>query len=204
VIYPRRLEATEVALLAGWHRVSLPTSTLSWLGETYLRAFYRYVQQSRLDALVIQQDETEEIVAAAVIAREPSRFLQRLLLHTPMALFILLRAPWIIAGLLHRKRTTTTAGLIGSALSSTDLLHAPEVIHFYTAPNRRGCGFGTTLLRQCEGLLRSLGESRYWLKTQDTTDNRALAFYLRNGLTRIGTIVVRRAQFAVLAKKIDS
>ena len=203
VVYPRLLETTEIAKLAGWHRLSLPTSALSWLGETYLRAFYRHVQRSKLEALVIHRDETEEIVAAAVIVWEPSRLLQRLLLHTPMAMFLLFRVPWIIAGLLHRRRTITTAGLIGCAASATNLLHAPEVVHFYTAPNRRGCGFGKALLEQCEGLLSSIGESRYWLKTRDVTDNRALAFYLQNGLVRMGTIIARGAQFAVLAKNLN-
>lgn len=199
---PSPMNEEEIATLAVLHRQSLPGSVLSWLGVGYLRAFYRYVQRSNLEALVVHRDEGG-IAGAAVIAWQPSRLTRRLLLRTPMLAYLALRAPWVATRLFRRRRLLAKAGSTAPIVVSTDLLQAPEVVHFFTTPDRRGHGCGAVLLLKCERLLRSLGEPRYWLKTEDASDNRALNFYRRNGLSPIGTIVASEVRFVVLAKHVD-
>jgi putative flippase GtrA/ribosomal protein S18 acetylase RimI-like enzyme len=199
---PSPVNQDEITKLAGLHRRSLPESALSWLGQSYLRAFYRYVQSSKLDALVVHRDEAGNIVAAAVIAWQPGNLLRRLLLHTPMAAYLILRAPWVAAGLFRRIKRLANTDSPTPNLESPELLQAPEVVDFYTAPDSGGRGYGTALLSQCERVLRTMGETRYWLKT-DVAGNRAFDFYRRHGLVPIGTIVESEARFVVLVKSLD-
>jgi putative flippase GtrA len=89
------------------------------------------------------------------------------------------------------------------ALALTQAPQAPEIVDFYTARDRRGRGCGAALLAQCEQFLRRRGERYYWVKTEDSVDNRALDFYCRHGLSALGTIIDLETRFVVLAKSLN-
>lgn len=172
----READFTDLARL---HQACLPDSTTGALGRRYLTAFYRYIDQSSSELLIVERRH-DQVVAAAVVSLEPATFQRRLLRHTPL-LWSLAMRPFTAAGLLRSVLATPSHG------SSRGPVH-PEMILLYTAADARGQGLGAEIIGETERRLRDAGVTEYTVKTVLDAANPALDFYRHRGFTEAGTI----------------
>ena len=171
------LAPADLALLARMHVEALPGSLVTLVGEPYARDFYRYIAGSA-DELVLVERDAGRIVGGCVVSLAPSTLSRRLLLHTRLPL-LLHRLPLarLALGLLRPGRGQGPSQPAG-----------PEILLVFTVPERRGSGVGGRLLARTEALLAARGHRRLLVKTRDEAQNRAIAFYERQGFTRIAQL----------------
>lgn len=188
------LSAADLDTLAGLHVAALPESQVSILGRRYARSFYRYIERSPRELLAVERAENGRILGAAVVSFDPHGLTRRLLLATPVVLWAVLR----LHSLLSRQTNRGESGKGGDM----PWQGAPELLLIFCDEKCRGTGVGTRLIAGIESILARQGVDRYVVKTLNTQDNRALAFYPSRGFGSLGTGMVNGLSFAYFAKNL--
>lgn len=186
-----RLSQNDIAVLAELHLDCLPLSLVSRLGLSYARSFYRFMERSTHEVVLVRRDE-DRIVAACVLTLKPTSLNRRLLSGSAL-ITAFLRSGKLLNWLpVLTSRSSRKRGFDGTIAHS-----GPEIILLYTSEHCRGMGHGVSLLREAESRIAAAGFSRYFLKTVDMPDNPAFRFYERNGLTMGNCIMTQGRTFRV-------
>jgi len=192
------LSDTDIDDLSEMHVRNFHDSLLSDLGKSYLKTYYRFVDVSGSDEIIIIRDGVK-IIGCAVLSLSAPTLLRRLIAHHPPVIDVLrlvltfrLRAiASVLSKILFKPRQEKEAGDV-------------ELISLFTDPSSRGMGIGTSLVEKCNALLKEKGIERYRVKTRDTPDNRAMDFYLRNGFKVTGVAEWTGKNYTVLEMTIPS
>jgi ribosomal protein S18 acetylase RimI-like enzyme len=186
--------------VAALHRACLPRSVVTVLGSRYARAFYRYLDGSPEELLVVRHDESGEPVAGAVLSLAPETLDRRLLIGTPLLPCAITRVPALSRLGLTTLRRTTTGAKTGTE-EGRGRPALPQLILLFTAERARGRGHATALLARLEERLQQQGVGRYEVRTEADPVNPALAFYRTRGFTDTGTVVRFGTLFQVLTRE---
>jgi ribosomal protein S18 acetylase RimI-like enzyme len=181
---------------ASLHHVALPDSIISRIGRGYTDAFYRFAAASPKEAVFSALGPDGSVVGAAVLSLEPATLSRRLFFRTPLA-----------PHLLRRPRLAIDMGVeMLRAFAAKDRSSCPrdlaEVLAIFTRPNERSRGIGRCLLRSTEAYLAQRNIASYMVRTVDRPDNRALAFYDREGFQAAGRLHAYGTEFLVLTKHV--
>jgi GNAT superfamily N-acetyltransferase len=76
----------------------------------------------------------------------------------------------------------------------------PEVVAICITEAERNRGVGKRMLKAIEAYLAELGSQSYLVRTDDRPDNRAIAFYVREGFRTIGKFHAHGNSFQLMAK----
>lgn len=189
------MDEASVSGVARLHADCLPDSLVGALGQAYVRAFYRYIDRSRLEMLVVDRDAAGHPVAAAVLSLEPSTLARRLLWHTPLALHALRRLPRLTTLWWHARAGDATGAELPAVL--------PQLILIYTATRARGQGRASALIAEIERQLSARGVSEYEVRTESDPSNAALAFYRKRGFRPEALSVRLGTSFQVFRRPLD-
>lgn len=173
--------------LAALHATCMSGSMLSWFGQRFTTAAYRYFDRSPLENIFIHRKDGC-IDGACILSLSPATITRRLVLHTGLLL-------WLPLHIFERRVLSAIFDF-----SAGVAIDCPEVVFIFSDPASRGLGHGAKLLAQCEAALRKCGESRYAIKTLDDDANPAIRFYIRHGFTERGRFVHSGARFRRMDK----
>ena len=187
------MDEADVTAIARLHRQCLPDSLVGALGDGYVRAFYRFVDRSRDELLVVDRNGAGEPVAVAVFSLDPSTLTRRLALGTPLLLSALRRLSYFIGHAFGSK-----GGDAGPELAALK----PQLILIYTAASERGRGRATSLIAELERRLHERGVAEYEVRTESEPSNPALAFYRSRGFTPDGVSVRMGTSFQVFTRRL--
>jgi ribosomal protein S18 acetylase RimI-like enzyme len=186
-----------LAAAARLHRDALPNSVISRLGSAYTEAFYRFAAASEKEFVFVAHAPDGSVLGAAVLSLDPSSLTRRLLFGTPLACY-LPRKPRLTAEM------ACDVLLAPCRKRSSSLPHdVPEVIAIFSRTEDRSRGIGRDLLRCVEALLSRQGKHRYFVRTDDRPENRAITFYHREGFQYIGQLRTHGNRFQILLKQFD-
>jgi GNAT superfamily N-acetyltransferase len=188
------MDEASVAAIARLHAQCLPDSLVGALGDRYVRSFYRFVDRSADEMLVVDRDDAGVPVAVAVFSLDPSTLTRRLVLGTPLLVSALRRLSYFIGQAFGSNR----GGDTGRELPSLK----PQLILIYTAPSERGKGRATSLIAELERRLRERGVAEYEVRTESEPSNPALAFYRARGFTPDGVSVRMGTSFQVFSRRL--
>ena len=178
---------------AALHCRLLPGSAIARFGQGFARSFYRYANRSPAESVFAAID-SGAIIAAALVSYRPHDLQSRMLIHT--SLFAAMATHPIAAAQIMRERLfVRTEGDIDPTL--------PEVIAIFTEAGRQGQGIGARLLRAVEAELSTRGLRQYCVRTEDAPDNRAIAFYDKQGFSVVGRTRTPQGGFRVMVRRID-
>ena len=184
------MDERAVEQLAALQVAILPGSMISRLGMAFVREFYRFASRSA-EEIVLWKSEGRELIGGCVASLRPQTLSWRLMFRTTLA-WRLLRLPFrvLLAQVTQREAAGTSMG------------DMPELILLFTRGDVRSRGIGAQLLRECESELARRGATEYYVKTIDTENNRAIAFYLREGFEVRGRRIIHTERFCFLSKRI--
>jgi len=161
------------------HCSCLPSSLVSRLGLSYAETVYRYCTKSKLE-VVFAASLQDTVVGGAWLSLEPSSLSRRLLLRTTLVPALLAHPRLALEWIGQRYRDAQ------SRESNRTATGYPEVIAIFVDAGHRGRGVGAQLLLEIEGFLRKRHVAHYVLRTHDSPENRAVAFYEREGFEEFG------------------
>lgn len=173
----------DIADLARLHVACLDDSLVGVLGLGYVRSFYQYVAHSDKEFVVVERDQADRIVAAAVVSLEPATLNRRLLQQTPLFLNMVRRGHRMLGLILWSAQRSRRASVPGPAYEASS---RPELILIFTSHEERGTGRGSALLRQVESHLRARDVREYEVRTVSDPANPALSFYRERAFTPAG------------------
>jgi|GEM_PF-582874 len=191
-----RLDERDIADIAHLHVTSLKDSLVSELGHKYAESFYRYVDASPKEIVLVERGADDRIIAGAVLSLDPHSLNRRLLLGTPLLLSCLTHITSFVP-LLYR---TVTGSRSGGHFKTPDL---PELILIFASPETRGKGVGRALVHAVEEKLRQIGISEFQVKTVAESSNRALGFYKSLDFIPVGETCQQGRLFQVFTKDIS-
>lgn len=184
--------------LAALHHACLPTSALSTLGLSFLRAFYRFAAHSPHERVIVCH-QGNAVIAGALVSFHPGNLNRRLLFKTTLIGAILRK--------FHHK-TVRQAVFCRSVLEwdAADVPHtappAPELLALFSRADSRGQGIGAKMIAQADRQLAQVGVSRYFVRTLEAQDNAALRFYIRQGFTPVARLKAHGTKFSLLSKEL--
>jgi|GEM_PF-3488868 len=165
--------------LARMHCTCMPSSLVSRLGVSNAEAVYRYCARSKLE-VVFAANAQDTVVGGAWLSLAPSSLSRRLLFCTPLVPKLFARPnlalEWIRQGYRDARSRESRRTIKGY----------PGVIAIFVDASHRGRGVGAQLLLQMESFLRGRNVTHYVLRTEDSPENRAVAFYQREGFEGFG------------------
>lgn len=190
------LSEIDINVLARMHIATLPESLVSVIGERYALAFYRYLCESRDEALFLDRNGPTgtEVIGACIVSLHPETLNRRLLKHTPLVPMALIALRNLAAKYWQGKHHMAQAEV------SCEQPLGPEIILIFTLPTVRNQGCGARLLLKSELWLAAHGTNKLYVKTRDAPDNRAIAFYQRAGYQRMGPIIKSGKQLVLFDK----
>lgn len=218
------MDEPDITDLARLHRRCLTDSLVTAMGEAYVRSFYRYVTRSDREFVVVERGvvagsgagpvgtgssdtghggsghgDTARIVAAAVVSLQPANFYRRLLLHTSLVPSLIRHSGALLAAWWAPHHPSP---VIAAASPARVPAGMPEMILIFTAPDQRGTGRGSALLRQVESGLRARAVRAYQVRTELDPSNRALEFYRTRGFVPLGVSTRLGTPFQVFLRSL--
>jgi ribosomal protein S18 acetylase RimI-like enzyme len=191
------LNSADLDRLATLHRENLPDSAVSGFGQAYARAFYRYVETSEKELLLLHRAADGQLDGAGVVSLEPESMEQRLALATPLLMHALLHPLWFLV----KVRSALFGRVDHEAREITAKVRGiPELLIIYSDSARRDAGIGSDLIHNIEIALVAKGITHYCVRTVDDPANRALGFYSKHGFEALG----RTLGFRVFAKSLTT
>jgi ribosomal protein S18 acetylase RimI-like enzyme len=186
--------------IARLHRVSLDDSLPSFLGDRYLARFYRYLASSALEQLLVARSGdtgTGSVDSVCVLSFDPGS-MQRRAVQATLVPFAVSASTALVRDSAFRdlvlRMLTARSGVEGEPPGS------PEITHIFTDPAQRGRALGRALVERVDRHLRDRGVPVCYVRTIDDPENRALAFYDRNGYQRVGRTFGAGRGFVVFKK----
>jgi GNAT superfamily N-acetyltransferase len=191
------LNSADLDRLATLHRENLPDSAVSGLGQAYARAFYRYVETSQKELLILHRAADGQLDGAGVVSLQPESLERRLALATPLLLHALFHPLWFLV----KVHGVLFGHADGDAREVTAKVRGlPELLIIYSDAARRDAGVGSDLIHTIEAALVVQGITRYCVRTTDDPANRALGFYSKHSFEALGCT----RGFRVFAKTLTS
>jgi len=185
-----------LAALAAMHHSELPSSLISQLGSGYTLAFYNYAASSPDELVVASVDDDGAVVGGGFVSYSPMNLPRRMISHTPL-FGALLRKP-LLAARLVMGQMSSVAGQHGDNHEDD-----PELIALFVKNGQRRRGIGGKILAHCESVLRSRSRDRYFIRTTEAPDNRAIAFYARAGFETVRSATIHGEAFRFMAKRLE-
>jgi|GEM_PF-6869796 len=159
------------------HRLLLPGSLVTRLGQGLTETYYRFVSASDRELLFVHQS-ADRVLGACVLSLEPATLMQRFVAAHPVCLGwqTLLRLP-----LDGQVRDFVWKKLTAAGRDKAPVPQMPEIVQIFVNPESQGQGIGRAVVHGVETELGRRGWGEYYLKTDADTANAAHAFYLRLG-----------------------
>jgi GNAT superfamily N-acetyltransferase len=188
-------DSQTLATVAAMHCSELPQSLISKLGKDYALAFYTFAASSPVEFVLAAIDEDGAVSGGGFVSLSPRDLQRRMISHTPL-FGALLRKPILATRLL--------AGELLSLATRKDFNTGsdPELIAVFVGSGRRSRGIGLKILSHAESALRFRNCTRYFIRTTDTPDNRAIAFYERAGFKTVQSLSIHGEPFRFMAKQL--
>jgi GNAT superfamily N-acetyltransferase len=186
-------DRTGITEIASLHSEALPTSNVSKLGPSYTRSWYRFAAASQLEEAFVAHDASGAVIGGAMLTLSPEGLAKRILLHTPMIFHLAVRPRLAFRLALDKLRSEDHASKVRGV---------PEVIAIFVNSAYRSQQVGKRLLAFIEGWLRHRGATCYAVRTEDNPNNRAIAFYLREGFQAVSRFQAHGISFQLLMKQI--
>ncbi|MGH0028718.1 MAG: GNAT family N-acetyltransferase [Myxococcota bacterium] len=194
-----RLSERDFDRLAELHVASIGDSIPSFLGPAYARHLYRFLAGSDREHVLMERVDGR-IGSACVVSLAPNSVHARIARGTLAALL----GHALVAFVRRRDFRAFVAATVRDLMrGGADDFPGPEIVYLFTDASLRGGGLGRKLIDATDALLRSRGESIYFVQTIDGPDNRALAFYANAGFVRIGDRYERGRRFALFHRKLE-
>lgn len=180
--------------LASLHCVCLSDSLVASLGVAAAERYYAFLDDSVLETVIRIENGGSvgsiHILGACVISYDPATLMRRFAKKHGFATAVLVMrnlygSPRLRAFCLGAVRRSSRPSAVGT-LSYTDL--SPELLQVYVDNSARSHGIGAELMSAADRYIAGAGYARYFLKTEASTKNRALAFYRRIGWSELGSI----------------
>jgi ribosomal protein S18 acetylase RimI-like enzyme len=196
------LTKCDISRLALLQTSVLPGAMAAQFGTRYARCFYRYVARS-VDEVLLVRRERGEIVAFCVASLGIHSLPQRLVTHTPLAFYALLR---VIRPQFWRLFINVACDVFTASSNTLPAIFSrlPEVILLACDPEARGRGHASHLLENAEIRFHDLGIREYVVRTFDDDNNLAAKFYLRKGFTVIARFVSHGIPFRLMRRAIPT
>ncbi|MGJ8564280.1 MAG: GNAT family N-acetyltransferase [Alphaproteobacteria bacterium] len=189
--------AKEIAVL---HKAQLPQSLICAFGTLGLRAYYKWVAESDIDALVLVLKDGG-VAGAATLSLSPQTIggravKGRLWRYAPRLAF-----SWTIWRKIFRKisKPSTSIPEVGDLEPLYDP-KSPELLQIFIAPAGIGQGLGSKITRMIEYIARNKGCEGLIVRTDNAPTNKALAFYLKNDFSLLGSHESNGKELAVYYK----
>lgn len=182
-----------IRTIASLHREALPMSSVSKLGASYTRSWYRFAAASELDEVFVARDAKGAVVGGAMLTLSPEDLSKRVALQTPMVFHLALRPAMAFGIALDKLRSEDHASKVRGV---------PELIAIFVDSTHQSQQVGKRLLAFIEEWLRKQGATRYAVRTEDNLNNRAIAFYLREGFQEVSRFQAHGNSFRLLLKQI--
>ncbi len=209
-----RATRAEVPSIVELHKICLPASILTALGDEALYRYYDTVVGSLREHVFVALDEEHAVVAVCVLSMAPGSLLRRFAVGAPVSMLRdLAKGSLLTAELRHRvgaRAWEASTGVARGALrlvtraSSRDASDTsaglPEVTQIFTDPTLRGQGVGTSLLRTVEDTLQGMGRQGYCIHTLRDDNDAGIRFYRREGFTVTGTTTSFGDHYLVMTK----
>lgn len=193
------LSDSDIEAIAGLHRVSIGDSIPALLGLAYLKRFYRFLVASDLEWLFVERVDGA-IASVCVLSLAPETSFARSIRATLPSLALHAAAAFAASAAF---RTLLVAWLREQIRGDGTPGDAPEITYVFTSASQRGRQLGRRLVARVDAFLAGRGIGFYRVKTVDTAENRAIAFYDENGFQRSGHRVEGGRSFVVFQKSLD-
>ena len=185
-----RATRAEVPSIVELHKICLPASILTALGDEALYRYYDTVVGSLREHVFVALDEEHAVVAVCVLSMAPGSLLRRFAVGArawEASTGVARGALRLVTRASSRDASDTSAGL-------------PEVTQIFTDPTLRGQGVGTSLLRTVEDTLQGMGRQGYCIHTLRDDNDAGIRFYRREGFTVTGTTTSFGDHYLVMTK----
>lgn len=196
---PDQLERADLERLGELHVACIDDSLPAQLGARFVGRMYGFLARSPSEDVLVERVDGR-VESAIVLSDSPEDLQVRVALGT-WRHFI----PAAVVALLTRLAFWRFAlGAVRDALSSDPgEHHAPEITFVFTNPQLQGKRLGKCLIERADARMRARGIATYFVKTIDDPENRAIAFYEREGFTRIGVREEAGRRFVEFHKTLD-
>ena len=139
--------------------------------------FYEFVIKSKTEFLFIKRNNQGEILGTCVVSIDPIKFSKRFLKsHMNKIIYFGIKNLGILGflGLFICKICKL------NNVSVTSLKKLPELTHIFIDSSFFGQGIGTSLLKNIEKYLTELGYKKYFTRTTNNKNNKAIKFYYKH------------------------
>jgi len=184
-----------LAALAAMHRAILPSSLISKLGQSYANAFYRFGAASREERVIAVLRDDGALAGGAFLSLSPASLTRRMALKTPL-IGALVRKPFLAAHVAAHELKSLARH------DEFNIENDPELVAVFVQVDQQGLGMGRALLRTVETTLREHRRLQYLIRTEDSSKNRAIGFYGREGFETRCTVNIRGQPFRIMMKSL--
>lgn len=160
------------------HLETLSEDLLPQLGEKFLIKFYKYINNSELEEIFFIKDQ-DNLLATCIISYHPNTLLRRVLKNT----FIYFIYSFAINILTNKKLFISVFKIFFN--KTIFVSQSPEIVYIFTNPIFQGKGIGKNVIEKVENALRNKKINKYYVKTLNDKENKAINFYLKNGFKKI-------------------
>ncbi|MDA1185864.1 MAG: GNAT family N-acetyltransferase [Acidobacteria bacterium] len=192
-----QLDAADFDRMAWLHVDSIDDSLPALLGVGFSDRLYRFLARSP-DETLFPERVDGRIESVCVLSFAPASLHGRILRGTLPVLVLHALSAFVM----RPDFRTFLRRSVAEARRDVESPAAPEITYIFTNGRLRGHGLGARLLARVETYLRDRGETACFVKTLDTADNRAIAFYEENGFAPIGTRAEAGRRFVQFQKPI--
>lgn len=168
----RKYSKTQLKELSNIHYSSFSDGILSSLGSKYLEAFYNFLDQSELEDIFII-NKNKVIVGYCVISYNTGTILKRAITATFFDFFK--------AFLLKLFNREFQKMVFSSVFKENSSEHkSPEIAYIAISKEYTGKGYGEEVLSEVCTCLKQNGHKSIYVKTIDSSENKAVNFYTKN------------------------
>jgi GNAT superfamily N-acetyltransferase len=168
------MDDTEIKQIVSIHQKTLGEDLLPQLGESFLRGFYHYVNQSGYEKIFTIKDDNK-ILATCIISYKSNTLMNRVIKN----LFFQLLSAVSTKIFTNKKLYKYILKIIISKSYFESL--SPEISYIFTNPEFQGKGIGHKMLITVEENLLNKNIKEYYVKTINVSTNKAIQFYKKNG-----------------------
>jgi ribosomal protein S18 acetylase RimI-like enzyme len=173
------LSKEDLRNIAKIHYSALANDILPALGIRYLMRFYKYLNKSKHEDILVQRNPMNEILSVLIISNKVHTLFSRTLKNT-FCSFVFYSA---INFFLSSRFRKSFYQVFKAVILNNDKLEElnPEIVYIFTNPSLQNQRLGSKLLKEGEHRLRKNGYSHLFVRTIKSNENKAIKFYLKNG-----------------------
>lgn len=182
------LDRDDLYHLARLHGSSLDDSLFSRLGPGLLERYYRFIETSGTDEVIVERGSRGAVTGAAILSFAPSSLMSRFIARHPIRFAAATAGRLLADGTFRQLFASYLRELFSKQASPLDD-GTPEVLQIYAEPDCRGQGIGSRLMARAEQHTRRRGAPRLAVRTQAQNNEPVLRFYENLGYRRRGEAV---------------